>query len=365
MSAAQSSLHSLSEPVRTALRLLLVGILLLAVLQILRPFLASMLWSAFIVIAVWPGLSWLQQRFHWNRAACALLLVVALVGFVIGPLLVGVSTLATHGDALFRDARTAIDRIPAEPPVWIVNLPLAGTTLAQTWRDAAGDNDSLRAQLGPAIQTGGRWLLHQAGAIGELFLQFLMVIVFSLVFYLNGEAINDLMRRLADRIGGKQVLEARAQAHQAIRAVALGVVLTALLQTGLALIGLLIARVPLATLLAFGCFLLAVAQIGAAWPVLGAALWLYWQDHTGWAVFMAIWGLFVVGGVDNIVRPILITRGMRMPLTVVFAGVIGGLFAYGLIGIFLGPTLMAIAYTLLLAWLKEAETVDSPGADAE
>ncbi len=358
MNAAQSSPSPLSEPVRTALRLLLVGVLLLAVLQILRPFLASMLWSAFIVIAAWPGLVWLQQRFRWNRAACALLLTMALAGFIIGPLLVGVSTLAAHGDALFQDARLAIDRVSAEPPAWITDLPLIGATLAESWRDAASNSDSLRAQLGPAIQTSGRWLLHQAGAIGELFLQFLMVIVFSLVFYLNGETINDLMRRLADRIGGERVLEARAQAQQAIRAVALGVVLTALLQAGLALTGLLIARVPLATLLAFGCFLLAIAQVGAALPVLGAALWLYWQDQTGWAAFMAFWGLFVVGGVDNIVRPMLITRGMSMPLTVVFAGVIGGLFAYGLIGIFLGPTLMAIAYTLLLAWLEEAEPVD-------
>jgi len=365
MSTVQPVPSPLSEPVRTALRLLLVGVLLLAVLQILRPFLASMLWSAFIVIAVWPGLAWLQQRFHWNRVACALLLAVALAGFVIGPLLVGVSTLAAHGDALFHDARIAIDRLSAEPPAWIANLPLVGTTLAESWRDAAGNGDSLRAQLGPAIQTSGRWLLRQAGAIGELFLQFLMVIVFSLVFYLNGTAINDLLRRLADRIGGKRVLEARDQAQQAIRAVALGVVLTALLQAGLALTGLLIARVPLATLLAFGCFLLAIAQVGAALPVLGAALWLYWQDQTGWAVFMTIWGLLVVGGVDNIVRPMLITRGMRMPLTVVFAGVIGGLLAYGLIGIFLGPTLMAIAYTLLLTWLKEADPVELPAAGTE
>ncbi|MCC6135803.1 MAG: AI-2E family transporter [Candidatus Contendobacter sp.] len=362
MSDPPVSPNPLSEPVRTALRLLLVGVLLIAVLQLLRPFLASMLWSAFIVITAWPGLAWLQQRWRWTRTACALLLVVALGGFVIGPLLAGVSTLAAHGDNLFQDARAAIERIPAEPPAWLENLPLIGTSLTETWRDAVSDGDSFRARLGPAIQAGGRWLLYQAGAIGELFLQFLMVIVFSLVFYLNGEAINDLIRRLADRIGGERVLEARAQAQQAIRAVALGVVLTALLQAGLALAGLLIAKVPLATLLTFVCFLLAIAQVGAAFPILGAAVWLYWQDQTGWAIFLAIWGLLVVGGVDNIVRPMLITRGMSMPLVVVFAGVIGGLLAYGLIGVFLGPTLMAIAYTLLLTWLKEVEPVDPPVA---
>ena len=101
---------------------------------------------------------------------------------------------------------------------------------------------------------------------------------------------------------------------------------------------------------------LAIAQFGAALPLLAVAGWLYWgRGETGWAAFVAVWGLFVVGGVDNIIRPMLITRGMSMPLTLVFLGVIGGLLAYGLIGVFLGPTLVAIAYTLLLAWLAEPE----------
>jgi len=179
-------------------------------------------------------------------------------------------------------------------------------------------------------------------------------VLFTLVLYLNGEALDELTRRLADRIGGEQALQARDQARQAIRAVALGVGLTALIQAGLALIGLLIAGVPLAILFTLGCFLLALAQFGAFLPLLAAAGWLYWgAGEAGWAAFLAIWGLVVVGGVDNIIRPLLITRGMKMPLTLVFLGVIGGLLAYGLIGVFLGPTVVAIAYTLLLAWLAE------------
>ena len=233
---------------------------------------------------------------------------------------------------------------------------MAGSWLAQTWRDAASGDAGLRARLGPAVQTSGRWVFGQVGAVGGLFVQFLLVVVFSLIFYLNGEVLDDLTRRLADRLGGDRALQARDQARQAIRAVALGVVLTALIQAGLALMGLLIAGVPLAILLAFVCFLLAIAQFGAALPLLAVAGWLYgWRDEAGWAIFMAVWGLFVVGGVDNIIRPMLITRGMRMPLTLVFLGVIGGLLAYGLIGVFLGPTLVAIAYTLLLAWLAEPE----------
>ena len=352
----ERSLPTVSEPVRTALRLLIIGGLLLAVLYILRPFLPSMLWSAFIVIAVWPGLAWLQSRFNWSRAACALLLAAALIGFVIGPLLAGIFTLAEHGEGLFMDTKAAVERIPDDPPAWVGELPLAGSWLAQAWRDVASGDAGLRARLGPAVQASGRWLFGQVGAVGGLFLQFLLVVVFSLVFYLNGETLDALTRRLAECIGGDRALHARDQARQAVRAVALGVVLTALLQAGLALLGLLIAGVPLAILLAFICFLLAIAQFGAALPLLAVAGWLYWwQGEAGWAIFMAVWGLLVVGGVDNVIRPMLITRGMSMPLTLVFLGVIGGLLAYGLIGVFLGPTLVAIAYTLLLAWLAEPE----------
>jgi len=353
---ADRSFPAVSEPVRTAVRLLIVGGLLLAVLHILRPFLPSMLWSAFIVIAVWPGLAWLQSRFNWSRTACGLLLAAVLVGFVVGPLLAGIFALAEHGEELFHDTKAAVERIPDDPPAWVGELPLAGPKLAQTWREVASGDTGLRARLGPMVQTGGRWLFAQVGAVGGLFLQFLLVMVFTLVFYLNGEALDALTRRLAECIGGERALQVRDRARQAVRAVALGVVLTALLQGGLALLGLLIAGVPLAILLAFICFLLAIAQFGAALPLLAVAGWLYWgQDAAGWAIFVAVWGLFVVGGVDNIVRPMLITRGMSMPLTLVFLGVIGGLLAYGLIGVFLGPTLVAIAYALLLAWLAEPE----------
>jgi predicted PurR-regulated permease PerM len=349
-----NSLPGISEPVRTALRLLIIGSLLLAVLYILRPFLPSMLWSAFIVITVWPGMTWLQHRFRWNRAACALLLAAVLIGFVIGPLLAGIFAFAEHGETLFYDAKAAVERIPDEPPAWVGELPLVGSRLAETWRDVASGEAGLRARLGPAVQAGGRWLFGQVGAVGGLFLQFLLVLVFTLVFYLNGERLDEVSQLLASRIGGERALQARDQARQAIRAVALGVVLTALLQAGLALIGLLIAGAPLAILVAFICFLLAIAQFGAALPLLAVAGWLYWgQDAAGWAAFLAIWALVVVGGVDNIIRPMLITRGMSMPMTLVFLGVIGGLLAYGLIGVFLGPTLVAIAYTLLLAWLAE------------
>ena len=352
---------ALSEPVRTALRLVIVGSLLLAVLYILRPFLPSLLWSAFIVISVWPGLAWLQRRFRWNRLTCTLLLALMLIGVLIGPLLTGITALVTHGETLVTDIKAAVEKIPDQPPAMLADLPLVGSGLAKQWREAVNDTQSLRTQLAPTLQKGSHWLLQQIGSIGVLFLQLLLVVVFSLVFYVNGTTLDALTERIAHRIGGAQALQARDQARQAIRSVALGVVLTAIIQSALALLGLLLVGVPLAVLITFICFLLAIAQIGAALPLLVVAGWLYWgQGETGWALFMAGWGLLVVGGLDNILRPLLITRGIRMPLTLVFTGVIGGLLAFGLIGVFLGPTLVAIAHTLLLAWLQEPSNPEPP-----
>ena len=163
----------ISEPVRTALRLLILGSLLLAVLYILRPFLPSMLWSAFIVITVWPGLAWLQSRFRWNRAACALALAVVLVGFVIGPLMAGIFTLVEHGETLFQDTKAAVEKIPDHPPAWVGELPLVGSGLAQTWRDVASGGAGLRARLGPVAvsythlgQFGGIQLMQPFGGLG-------------------------------------------------------------------------------------------------------------------------------------------------------------------------------------------------------
>ena len=240
---------------------------------------------------------------------------------LIGPLLTGITALVTHGETLVTDIKAAVEKIPTNRRrCWrICRWSVPG------WRNNGGKPSTIPkacgARLAPKLQKGSHWLLQQIGSIGTLFLQLLLVVVFSLVFYVNGTTLDALTERIAHRIGGTQALQARDQARQAIRSVALGVVLTAIIQSALALLGLLLVGVPLAALITFICFLLAIAQIGAALPLLVVAGWLYWgQGETGWALFMAGWGLLVVGGLDNILRPLLITRGIRMPLTLVFTG---------------------------------------------
>jgi predicted PurR-regulated permease PerM len=161
-----------------------------------------------------------------------------------------------------------------------------------------------------------------------------------------------MVRDFANRLAGERGVGAVKLAGQAIRAVALGVVVTAVVQTLLAGIGLAAAGVPFAGLLSAVMLLLAVAQIGVVPVMLCAIGWLYWKDHAGIAAALLVWTV-LVGTVDNVLRPLLIRQGANLPLLLIFAGVIGGLLAFGLVGLFVGPVILAVSYTLLLAWIDE------------
>jgi len=145
--------------------------------------------------------------------------------------------------------------------------------------------------------------------------------------------------------------------------VALGVVVTAIMQAALGGIGLAIAGVPLAGVLTALMFALCIAQIGPLLVLLGATAWAFHSLGTGWGIFLLVWSA-VVGTMDNFLRPILIRRGANLPLMLIFAGVIGGLVAFGIVGIFVGPVILAVAYTLVDDWVsQEAPGGQSPPAD--
>jgi predicted PurR-regulated permease PerM len=169
------------------------------------------------------------------------------------------------------------------------------------------------------------------------------------------------VRRFGRRLAGERGDHVVLLAGQAIRGVALGVVVTAVVQSVLGGIGLAITGVPLAAMLTAVMFMLALAQIGPLPVFLGALVWLWWQSTTGWFVVLLVWTI-VVGSLDNILRPILIRKGADLPLLLIFSGVIGGLFAFGLLGLFVGPVLLAVAYTLLHSWVSEEADADVPAS---
>jgi predicted PurR-regulated permease PerM len=233
------------------------------------------------------------------------------------------------------------------------------------WKDlAALSTDELHARVVPYAKDAGRWILSKAGSLAAFFIHLVLTVIISALLYYKGEAAADGLRAFARRLTGPRGEQSVTLAGQAIRAVALGVVVTAVVQAALGGIGLALAGVPFAALLTALMFVLAVAQIGAG-PVLAlAVIWLYWTGDTLTATLFLAWSLFV-GSIDNVLRPILIRRGADLPLMLIFAGVIGGLLAFGIVGLFVGPVVLAVAYTELTAWVNdgEANAGDSPQHD--
>ena len=206
----------------------------------------------------------------------------------------------------------------------------------------------------PYADDATRWFVGQVGGFGVLLFQFLLTVVIAAVMYASGEFAATLVRKTARRIGGERAVGAVDLAGGAIRGVALGVGVTALVQSLLGGIGLAVAGVPGAGLLTAVMFMLCIAQIGPFPVLVPAVIWVFWSGDTTWGVVLAIWSL-VVGTLDNVLRPVLIRMGADLPLLLIFAGVIGGLLSFGLVGIFVGPVILAVAYTLLVAWVDDAE----------
>src|SRR5262249_7652812 len=196
--------------------------------------------------------------------------------------------------------------------------------------------------------------LGTVGSIGVVFVQLFLVVLSATILYACGDGAADVARWLATRIAGPRGDAYVQLAGQAIRGVALGIIVTALVQAALAGVGLFVTGAPFAAVLTALVLVLCIAQIGAAPPLLLAIAWLYWSGEHVWGTVLLLWSLFVCG-IDNVLRPILIKKGADLPLLLVFLGVIGGLLAFGVIGIFLGPVVLAVGYTLLADWMGPAQ----------
>src|SRR5262249_21740816 len=236
------------------------------------------------------------------------------------------------------------------PPEWLTGVPLFGERAAQFWASvAAGSVDALVAKAAPYAGSAATWFVAALGGLGIVFVQFLVTVVIAAIMYVSGDAIAAATQRFGYRLAGERGKQSVLLAGQAIRSVALGVVVTALAQSVLGGIGLAAAGAPFAAVLTAVMFMLCIAQFGPLPVLVPVVIWMYWSGQSGWGTFLLVWTI-VVGSLDNILRPILIRKGAHLPLVLLLAGVIGGLLAFGLGGIFLGLVALAAGHTLLPSW---------------
>jgi len=344
---------------RTTLAVLLLGGLLTACFWILRPFLAPLVWAALLTIACWPALLGLQRRLGNRRGVAVAVMMTALVLLFVVPVTLLLAALIGHAPELASGVREILKGELPAPPAWVASVPLVGARASALWADlVAAGPEGLAARVAPYAEQLAGWFVAQAGNAGLLFFHFLLTLVLASVLFAKGELFATGVRSFARRLAGERGDRAAVLAAQGVRAVAIGVVVTALAQALLGGLGLFIAGVPVAGLLTAIMFVAALAQVGAA-PVLAlAAIWLFWHDSTGWGIAMLVWTV-IVGGIDNVIRPLTIRRGFDLPLLLLFAGVVGGLIGFGPVGLFVGPVVLAVSYTLLTAWVGDADAAAS------
>jgi predicted PurR-regulated permease PerM len=334
---------------RTAMLLLFAG-LLLGVLAVLWPFATAILFGAILAIAAWP-LRDLLLRLGLRRGLAATLLLLLALAVVALPLIAVAPGLAEHLTQGGRRLQAYLAGAPQVPPR-LAGLPVVGERLVRVWDQAMLAEGGIRAVLEPYSAALRQLFVGVAGALAASVLQIILSLVVATMFWVSGNVLVATLRDILRRLGGEAAAAELDVAAGAVRGVAYGVVGTAAIQAVVMAIGLVVAGVPGAALLGFVTLLLALSQIGAPLIVVvwgGAAAWLFGQDQQGWGMFLIVWGL-VVTMMDNVIKPWLIGFGVAMPMSLTILGVFGGFVSFGFLGLFIGPTLMAVAFTLINTW---------------
>ncbi|MDR0736807.1 MAG: AI-2E family transporter [Zoogloeaceae bacterium] len=329
----------------------LITLLIFGCLLVLYPFLAAVLFAAVICVTTWPLYVRLHRLLRKRDTLSALLMTLLLMVVLIVPTLLlskGLSD-AAH---LFANTVTPWFQDGDGLAKHLHALPYIGQQLAEYWQQLSANREEVQKLLQATYEPSRRLVLTGISVVGNGILQLALVIFIGFFLYRDGVFITRQLQKAASRLGGALGEELLQLARTTVTGVMIGIVGTALAQALVALIGFLIAGVPGALLLAIAIFFLSMIPVGPPLVWGGAAFWLYSQGDAGWAIFMAVYGLAVISSVDNFVKPILISRSASLPILLIALGVFGGIFAFGFIGIFLGPTLLALAHTLFLRWLR-------------
>ena len=345
---------------RLVLALLFIGGLIGASFLVIQPFLAATIWAVTLVIATWPLMIRAQAALGGRRWAAVTVMTIALLVIVLFPLSAAIGAIVAHADQIAGFIATAPHYRPGPPPEWLTDIPLVGRPVADRWQQFADNGARDIIELAkPYVGTALQWFVHATGSLGGVFLHSLLTIGIAAGLYATGERAAAWSQRFGRRLAGERGKAVILLAGQAIRGVALGVVGTALAQTAVTGVGLVVAGVPRPGLLAAIALLLCVAQLGPALVLVPAVIWLFATDSSVSAVVLILFSVVALT-MDNFIRPVLIRRGADLPFVLIFVGVMGGLLAFGLIGLFLGPVILGVAYTLLQNWIAEQPNPENP-----
>jgi len=345
----------MNESTRAYARIALAALIVVGTVWVLAPFLAALLFAAILCLTTWPLFAWLENKLKGRTTLAALIATLVLALTVLVPMSYLAATIADGVAQLIALLRPWFESADHAPPDWLAGLPLIGESLDSYWRKLAASQTELTNLGKQLFEPTRNFLTAAAKLIGQGLLELTLVVFIAFFFYRDGHELVAQLAHLAEKIGGDLGTRMLGLAQSTIMGVMIGIVGTAAAQSLIALIGFLIAGVPAALLLGAATFFLSMIPVGPPLIWGGAAWWLYSQGETGWAIFMAIYGLTAISSVDNLVKPILISYSASLPILLIALGVFGGVLAFGFVGIFLGPVILALALTLVEGWIAASQ----------
>ena len=340
---------------RNYTRLGTVLLLALGCVFVLRPFLTAILFAAAVVISSWPLYMRMLVRMRGRRTLAALTMTMSLTLLVIIPIALVAYNLADDVARTFEQVRTAIEVGDIHAPSWLRRVPLVGGWLDQYINGLFASREQMTELAKRMLEPARHFLMSGGLILGGGVVQMSLAAFVSFFLYRDGLALKGVLEVAAAKVLGERAAKVSTTVSQTVRGVMYGLLGTALAQAVVAAIGFAIAGVPAVPLLAVLTFVTSLVPVGPPMIWGGAAIWLFSQGSTGWGIFMLVWGLVLISGVDNVVRPVLISRGSSQPFLLTFLGVLGGVIAFGFVGLFIGPTLLAVGYSLVSDWTGVGE----------
>lgn len=342
---------STSMVLKITFNVLIVFALTFLSFWIVRPFILGMLWAVIVVVATWPLIINLQTWLGNKRVIATSVLTLFISAIFIILLFLFINRIIDSSADIAKWLKY-ISTAPIPNLDWLQKIPVVGSEVHQKWLSFIhSDASNLLTAVQPYLVKTASWGLAQISNVGYLIVHCIIMVIFIFFFYLHGEKISAYVLKLANHLSNKHGIYAVTLAAQSTRAVALGIVITALAQTIIAGAALQFLNIPNAFLLIFAIFILCMAQLGPLLILIPTIAWLYFTDQIIGCIILVVVAV-IVSTVDGIMRPILIKKGADLPLSLVILGVFGGILSFGIIGLFIGPVILAVSHRLMTAWIN-------------
>ncbi len=323
-----------------------VALVFIGCFFVMRPFISALLWAGILTYAGWPCYVWLRRLFGGRRSLAAFTMTLLMALVMVLPFVIVGLTLADNIAWLRQTIQDAQQNgLPPLPP-WVKGLPMVGRTISEYWVDLNENTQEIAPLIAAGVMRSHKWIMRNTALLGQGIVQLCLSMFIAFFFFRSGETVVEQLSAGMQRLLGETTQRLLNVVGGTIKSVVYSLFGTALAQAIVAGIGFAIAPVPAPLFWAFLVFILALVPNGPPLIWIPITIWLALTDHVGWAIFMGAWGVLGISTIDNIVRPILISRGNALPFILILLGVLGGLLTFGFVGLFIGPTLLACGYCL-------------------